>query len=302
MTFEIKLKCTSSLRWAKLLEFLAPRGVPSVESVNPLSFRLRRTLRLHLDCGWVACHVEPHAARILLETGGFSGATHGVEDQIRARARCALDLDSPVKQIENLLGPRYALNVPGAWDPFEMGVRAILGQQVTVKAAHTLAGRLAQRYGHQIQTPWEDVNSVFPCPATLAGVPVAELQSVGLTRKRAETLSAFAAWSRDESGTRPPIRSLPGIGPWTESYIAMRSGADPDAFPAGDLGIHKALGLANPGSAQAAKEAERLSQAWKPFRAYAVMQLWNSLAESPASPNPAYSSPASSSRAKERQT
>jgi AraC family transcriptional regulator of adaptative response / DNA-3-methyladenine glycosylase II len=149
---------------------------------------------------------------------------------------------------------RPGLRVPGAWDAFELGVRAILGQQISVRGATTLAGRLVAAWGE----PSGDaaLPRLFPRPESLA---TARLESIGLPRGRAEALRAFAA-----RGTLDGVR---GVGPWTRAYVAMRSG-DPDAFPAADLGVLRALGVDTPA------QAERRAAPWRPWRAYAVLHLW----------------------------
>jgi AraC family transcriptional regulator, regulatory protein of adaptative response / DNA-3-methyladenine glycosylase II len=176
--------------------------------------------------------------------------------------------------------PPAGIRVPGAWDPFELGVRALLGQQISVAAARTLATRLVTRCGAPLPGGTRGtITHLFPTPAAIAG---ADLSGVGLTRARTAALRTFAtavasgeldltvAASLDEQVAR--LTALPGIGEWTAHYVALRALGDPDAFPAGDLGLRRALGrggrLATPG--ELAKHAER----WRPWRAYAVIALW----------------------------
>lgn len=279
----MELKYKPPLDWPALLGFLEPRAIRWVERVEASSLRLRRTLRLGGGVGWLEAVARPASCLVEIRLAGDAGFVSS-SGEIEAKARRVFDLDCPVEDVEARLGKGSCHRVPGAWDDFEMGVRAILGQQVTVKAAHTLAGRLAEKWGEALPTPWEEVSRVFPTAKAVAGLEVEELRGIGLTMKRAETLAGFARWHCLEAGARPPLLSLPGIGPWTENYVRMRSGRDKDAFPAGDLGVQKALGLEKPGSAGAAKEAERLSQVWRPYRAHAVMLLWSSLAGMAASP------------------
>ncbi|MGH7789571.1 MAG: DNA-3-methyladenine glycosylase family protein, partial [Candidatus Binatia bacterium] len=173
------------------------------------------------------------------------------------------------------------LRVPGAWDPFELAVRAILGQQVTVKGATTLAGRLAAAFGRPVDCG-DGLTHVFPTAAVLAEADVAAL---GMPRARAETVRALARavangslvldapLGLDDALTR--LCAVPGIGPWTAQYVAMRAFGEPDAFPAGDLGLRSALG--NGGGPLAEAAVVRAAEAWRPWRAYAALHLWSSL-------------------------
>jgi AraC family transcriptional regulator of adaptative response / DNA-3-methyladenine glycosylase II len=209
--------------------------------------------------------------------------------EIATRVRRQFDLDADPDAIGSVLGrdPRLAplvarrpgLRVPGAWEPFETAVRAILAQQVSVAAATTLAGRLVARHGVPLASPAAGLTHVFPAPAALAE---ADVGSFGIPGARAEAIRALAravasGALRLGPGATPEetiarLRELPGFGPWTASYVAMRACGEPDAFPAGDLGVRKAL--AESGALASAAEAERRSQAWRPWRAYATMHLW----------------------------
>jgi AraC family transcriptional regulator of adaptative response / DNA-3-methyladenine glycosylase II len=172
------------------------------------------------------------------------------------------------------------LRVPGAWDGFELAVRAVLGQQVTVRGATTLIGRLVQAFGERvIEDPDADITHTFPAPDMLA---TANVERIGLPRARAACVRALAAavsrgdLSLNESvGLERSIAQLteiPGIGPWTAHYIAMRALGEPDAFPEGDLGLRRALSNGRLISTSAL--AERAEQ-WRPWRAYAAMTLWS---------------------------
>jgi AraC family transcriptional regulator of adaptative response / DNA-3-methyladenine glycosylase II len=185
------------------------------------------------------------------------------------------------------LGPLAAKNpgirVPGAFDGFEIALRAVLGQQISVPAATTIASRVAERFGEKIDTPSPDLKCMVPTAAEIATVPLGELRKLGLTEARAATVSALAkavasgqvnflnAISWEESIRK--LTEVPGIGPWTASYIAMRVLGWPDAFPHQDLGLQKALSVTK------SSDALALSEKWRPWRAYAAMQLWNSLEE-----------------------
>ncbi|HEX3451178.1 MAG TPA: AlkA N-terminal domain-containing protein, partial [Isosphaeraceae bacterium] len=172
------------------------------------------------------------------------------------------------------------LRVPGAFDGFELAVRAILGQRVSVTAATSLAGRLVGRLGEPIETPVPALHRLFPSPARLASVEELELRSLGISGARAVTISAIARAvlgrqidlepSPDPEAVIAKLQELPGIGDWTAQYIAMRALRWPDAFPAGDLGLLKAMGEK---SVQRLRDA---GEAWRPWRAYAAMYLWES--------------------------
>ncbi|MEO8124459.1 MAG: adenosine deaminase, partial [Burkholderiales bacterium] len=181
----------------------------------------------------------------------------------------------------------------------ELVVRAILGQQVTVAAARTLAGRLVDRFGEAIETPWAEVHRTFPAPAALAAAGarssgdvdpvVAALGALGIIRSRGAAIVAVArAWPEIAPFAQPHaspqalidrLRAVPGIGPWTAAYVTMRVLGWTDAFPPGDVAVLNAMGL--PRGARAEREAEQRSQAWRPWRAYAVLKLWNSLEQTP---------------------
>ena len=181
-------------------------------------------------------------------------------------------------------GPR----IPGAFDGFECGIRAILGQQMSVRAATTLAGRLANRFGRQILLPNEALTTLFPDSVALATASVADLCSLGLTTRRAQTIKSFATTveegkvildpGADPERVRASLLAIPGIGDWTVEYILMRSIAWPDAFPARDLGLIKASGLT-------AAELRARSERWRPWRSYAAILLWQSLEASREQPS-----------------
>ena len=172
------------------------------------------------------------------------------------------------------------IRVPGAIDGFELAVRAVLGQQVSVRAARTFAGRLAIAAGTPIAQPIQGVTHLFPSAEQLASM---RLEGLGLTRARTATLLRLAelvadgsldlSGSADHASTIDTLLDIKGVGPWTAAYVGMRALRDPDAFPAGDLGVRigfDVLGLSSTPSA-IAERAER----WRPWRAYAVMHLWN---------------------------
>lgn len=173
------------------------------------------------------------------------------------------------------------LRVPGAFDGFELAARAILGQQVTVKAATTLACRLMEAYGDPIETPFAELSRLSPLPEKLAKLGVGEIARYGIVSARAKSVIALAQVCASavltlEPGVHPEkavaqLDALPGIGPWTAHYIAMRALRWPDGFPKEDIAIRNNLGGVS------AKEADAMSQAWRPWRSYAVLHIWNGL-------------------------
>jgi AraC family transcriptional regulator of adaptative response / DNA-3-methyladenine glycosylase II len=171
--------------------------------------------------------------------------------------------------------------VPGAFDGFETATRAILGQQVSVKAATTLAGRIAARYGQALDTPYDQATHTFPTAGVLAKTSPQELGKLGLPQVRAASVIGLARAvesgdirldvSANVATTIAALQELPGVGVWTAQYIAMRALSWPDAFPHTDLGIKKALRQSN------AKKILAAAESWRPWRAYATMNLWQSL-------------------------
>lgn len=271
--------------WSALLDFFLARSVPGVESVD--NGRYRRTIDFDDTHGWI--EVSGSHDKDALQLRVVFPSPRSLLGIVE-RTRRLFDLDADSTQIERVLVAddllrrsvleRPGLRVPGAWDGFELATRAVLGQQVSVKAARTLAGRLASTWGEQIETaPSPELTHLFPKPESLAEADVA---SIGLTKTRATTLRRLARVvadgeldlgpSADLLEARERLLALPGIGPWTAEYIAMRALGDPDAFPAGDLGLRKAI---RPGEVVSEAELERLSTAWRPWRAYAVLRLWN---------------------------
>jgi 3-methyladenine DNA glycosylase/8-oxoguanine DNA glycosylase len=242
--------------WSAFLRFVKPRAIPGLETVDAESYhRLGVTVRQHPQAG---CLVAMSATKLNA-----------------SQIRFFFDLDADPRPISEHLAKsqllrrvvaRHAgLRVPKSWDPFELAVRAMLGQQVTVKGASTLAGRLVERFG-------------APDAAILAD---ADLAVIGLPKARAETMRGFARAVCDRrirfDGAVPSqemigrMCELPGIGPWTANYIAMRALGDPDAFPASDLGLLKAARITSP------RKLEKLAERWRPWRSYAAMYLWESL-------------------------
>jgi AraC family transcriptional regulator of adaptative response / DNA-3-methyladenine glycosylase II len=245
--------------------------------------------------GWI--EVRPVAGRNALEARLHLASARALLGAV-GRIRRVFDLDADPHSIaaafadDPRLGPlvrrRPGLRVPGAWDGFELAVRAILGQQVTVKGATSLAGRLVRAHGTVLPPNGGDRPAVlshrFPDAATLAR---ADLRAIGVPRRRAEALSALARavadgaisldGGADPDATLARFAALPGIGPWTAQYVAMRALREPDAFPADDLGVRAAL-AGRRGARPTGRVVARMAESWRPWRAYAVMHLWSTLA------------------------
>ena len=250
-----ELRYQAPYNWAALVRFMGPRATPGVEQVTADCYC--RTLA----DGWL--EVRPSAGNHHLDVT-IEGAASGLSDRLAS----FFDVAAPVGEIEKHLkrSKRLAptvrresgLRIPGAWDAFELTVRAVLGQQVTVKGATTLTGRLVERFG-----PTVAHGKLFPEPASLAGQ---DLAAIGLPRARAAALScvAEAFASPHPPRTAAELMELRGIGAWTAQYVAMRAFRDPDAFPATDLGLIHAAG----------PDVVRQAEAWRPWRAYAAMHLW----------------------------
>nr|HEX4318698.1 AlkA N-terminal domain-containing protein [Kofleriaceae bacterium] len=279
----------------RLLAFLAARAIPGVEHVDVAAGVYRRVAQVADRTGVIDVRTArkpgDRAALALV----LSPELVPVAMPIVARVRRLFDLDARPDVIAASLGrdralapavrARPGLRVPGAFEPFEMAVRALLGQQVSVAAATTLAGRFAARFGTRVAgaTDTDALRTRFPTAAEVARATPAKIAAIGLPATRAAAIHAFAFAvagkhldldaPRDLDGAVAQLVALPGVGPWTAHYLAMRALHMPDAFPAGDLGIRKALA----GISERACAAR--ADAWRPFRAYAAMHLWTQLSE-----------------------
>jgi AraC family transcriptional regulator, regulatory protein of adaptative response / DNA-3-methyladenine glycosylase II len=280
----LRLPYAGELDWAAMASYLAARAIPGVEHVSAGVYR--RTIVVDGDPGVLELSAGgPDHLLLRAHLPHWEGLIHVVE-----RARRLANLDADVEEgtrhlaDDPTIGDRVVahpgLRVPGTWDPFEIGVRAIIGQQVTVAGATTIAARLVQRHGtpvggiHQL-----GLTHTFPAPATLAG---ADLGGLGLTDARAAAILRFAA-AVDEDAVRldgsvglddliASIIAIPGLGPWTAQYIGLRVG-ERDAFPAGDLGLRRALGGPSAGLPSTTAVAA-LAERWRPWRALAAVHLW----------------------------
>jgi AraC family transcriptional regulator of adaptative response / DNA-3-methyladenine glycosylase II len=273
-----------------MLAFLQQRAIPGVEEVELASLIYRRTIALPSPgpaCGgWVQLRFDPERYSVDCL---FSESLQPALPRLMAGVRQLLDLDADPGPIAAALGPRFAglegLRLPGTLDGLELAVRGILGQQITVAGARALAGRLVQALGQPLATPFAGLTHFFPSAAQLCTASSETLGALGITRQRQAAITALAQAvasqtlhlrpGADVAQTMAALQALPGIGPWTASYIAMRALRWPDAFVAGDVALHKALGLRK--SKAVAQEAEALSQAWRPWRSYAVIRAWHTL-------------------------
>lgn len=277
--YVFRLRYRQPFHWDGMLAFLALRATPGVEVVE--DGRYRRTISLDGERGWIdiSCDTANHALIARVQVGRPRSLFAVIE---RIRAMFDLNADwlaiAQTLQGDLVLGKRLAaepgLRVPGCWDGFELAVRAILGQQVSVKGATTLAGRIAAQYGEPIQAA-NGLAHVFPTASALLGMEVA---NAGMPTSRVQTIRTLAravcdgkitfTADADADELRKRLCDIPGIGPWTAQYVAMRALGQPDAFPTGDLALLKAMELRSP------RELERRSEAWRPWRAYAAMYMW----------------------------
>lgn len=284
-TLELRLAVRPPYDPGALLAFLAARAIPGVEEVS--AGRYARTVADDPGSGAAGAGTIELLTRtdhVLLRAGvpGLRGVARLV-----ARCRRLFDLDADscavndVLTADPLLAPlvaaRPGLRVPGAYDGFELAVRAVLGQQVSVAAASTLAGRLVARCGVPLGAG--GLTHLFP---TAAQVAEADLDGLGLTGQRRRTLRALATTvasgeldldgGADPAETAERLLAVPGIGPWTVGYVAMRALGDPDAFPVTDLGLRRAFDALDPGG-----DLPERAEKWRPWRAYAALHLWTSL-------------------------
>lgn len=278
--------------WPALLNFLKARAIPGVEAVRDNAYL--RTAQIGPHSGWLMVKPWPqgrgtrviHALELTI-----SDALQPVSAALITRIRNVFDTRADATTIDKHLGQhailaalvkRYGgMRLPGAFDGFELLLRAILGQVISVKGATTLAGRMATAYGEAISTPWPELTHLTPGAERLARARLQRIARIGLPKKRAACIQAVARAARDghlnlQPGSDPDLTcqqlvALPGIGEWTAAYVAMRALAWPDALPLGDLGIKKALNLTR------AADIEAATEAWRPYRAYGAIYLWLSL-------------------------
>jgi AraC family transcriptional regulator of adaptative response / DNA-3-methyladenine glycosylase II len=270
---------------AGVLRFFAQRAVAGIEKVEGLA--LRRTLAFAHHgqpvAGWLSATFVPERNELHVSV---SPALVPVLGPVLQRVRQAFDLDADPAAIDAALlalpvPPRAGLRLNGSFDGFETAVRVILGQQVTVAAARTLTHRLVDRFGTPISTPFDGLVRVFPSAQAIAEADPEVIGKLGIVRQRVRALQAMAAEVHAAritlhrgaalEATLAALNALPGIGPWTAQLIAMRALAWPDAFPHTDIGLLNALGTRDLAAVQA------MAEAWRPWRAYAVIRLWQTL-------------------------
>lgn len=283
-TLNFELSFRPPYDWAAVGAFLGARAIAGVESVEANVYR--RTARILVDGkdlpGWLEVGLSKSKPALRV---AVSASLAKALPPVLSRVKALMDLSCQPAEVEQALGAlagfRPGLRVPGAFDGFEVAVRAILGQQVTVAAARTVAGRFAAAFGDPVTTPFAGLTTVFPPAERIAALPYGRIAKLGMPGARAKTVLALAEAvaggelvltpNADIEATLDRLRALPGVGEWTAQYIAMRALAWPDAFPHTDLGVMKALGEKDPKRVLAAGEA------WRPWRAYAVMHLWRTL-------------------------
>jgi AraC family transcriptional regulator of adaptative response / DNA-3-methyladenine glycosylase II len=282
--FVFELAYRPPFDWDGLAGFLGARSIAGVDAVEAGVYR--RTLRLDTPggpcSGWLSVAHDParHALRLVV-----GAPLAGALPVVLARVRRAFDLACDPLPVAAALGDlaagRPGLRLPGAFDAFEIAVRAVLGQQISVRAARTLATRFVLAFGEPVETPFPGTDRLFPSPAAIAALSVEDIAALGVIGARARTIVALArALASGELLLAPGecvercldrLRVLPGVGEWTAQYVAMRALAWPDAFPHTDAGVMRALGESNP------RRVLALAEAWRPWRGYAVMHLWRSL-------------------------
>ena len=281
--YRFRLSYRPPYDWPQVIGFLAARATPGIEAVD--AHRYQRTIAIGETTGTIAIAPADEGSALMLDVGvGDPRALLTIVERVRRMFDLGADPALIAEQLSGDVLLRGAaadhagIRTPGAWDPFEITVRAILGQQISVKAATTIAGRIAERWGtpfgptgQQANGSTAALNRLFPTPDQLADAP---LEEAGITSSRARTLRALARAVRDGGivfngiSTLESLRAIPGIGEWTAQYVAMRALNEPDAFLSGDLVLRRMAGDCS------ARELERRSEAWRPWRAYAVMLLW----------------------------
>jgi AraC family transcriptional regulator of adaptative response / DNA-3-methyladenine glycosylase II len=284
-----QLEFRPPLAWENLLAYLRLRAIPGVESVDATHYR--RTVAIDDHQGWIAVSLAASGVALDVE---LSQSLAPVIGAVIVRVKQLFDLsaapdavsaslsqDSKLKAIVLQLP---GLRVPGAFDGFELAVRAVLGQQVSVKAATTMAGRWARAFGAEIATPYIELDRLTPAARRLEEISPDQIASLGIIGARSRCIAALVKAVRERTvvlGSAADVESqieglmrLPGIGPWTAQYIAMRALRWPDAFPGTDLMLLRAAGLS-------VKQLHARAESWRPWRAYATHYLWQSLGVSP---------------------
>ena len=291
---ELHLAYREPFDYDALLGFLARRATPGVEEVK--DGRYRRAAHFGRDVGVIEVARDPQVARLRLRIS-VALAPHALPIVERTRRLFDLSADSWVIEEQLARDPELrpvvqrfsGTRVPGAWDGFETAVRAVVGQQVSVKGATTLSGRMADAYGTPIDVGDPALDRLSPTPEALAKLRAGR---IGLTKTRAQTLRQLARSTADRildfdgaASLEQTVEALgrqPGLGPWSAHYIAMRAFGEPDAFPAGDLVLRKMAARLDP-ELESQRALEKRSERWRPWRAYAAMMLWRLAGDAPKS-------------------
>jgi AraC family transcriptional regulator of adaptative response / DNA-3-methyladenine glycosylase II len=280
-----RLEFRPPLAFDTILAYLRLRAIPGVESVDATHYR--RTVQLDRHQGWIAVSLDSSGTALNLDMSQSLAPAIGA---VIGRVKNLFDLGavpdavSTVLSEDRLLRPIVqrlpGLRVPGAFDGFELGVRAILGQQVSVKSATTLAGRWAVTFGSPIVTPFPELNRLTPAAPLVADLAADAIAANGVVGSRARSIVGLAcavvdkgvtlSYAADALDQIARLQALPGIGPWTAQYIAMRALHWPDAFPGTDLMLLRAAKMT-------ARELQARAEGWRPWRAYATHYLWQSL-------------------------
>ncbi len=282
----LRLAYRPPFQWERMLRYVAGRAIGGVEAVQEGAYL--RSVRIGGVEGWLRAVHLPIRQQINLE---MSPSLSSMLMTLLARVRCQFDLDANPSVIEAHLrhDPLLAayidampgLRVPGAFDVFELAVRAVIGQQISVAGATTLSGRLAQRFGDPAQTPFAPITHHFPYAEVLAAAEIPDIASIGMPQTRAHTIRHLARFAA-QGGLELPagttldaaiarLKTVSGIGDWTAHYIALRALHFPDAFPAGDLGLQKIVGG---GQRLTEKQLAARAATWSPWRGYAALALW----------------------------
>jgi AraC family transcriptional regulator of adaptative response / DNA-3-methyladenine glycosylase II len=281
MVFEIAYR--PPYDWESMHAFLSRRAIAGVEIADARSYS--RSLRVSRNgkafTGWFCVTPAPRKNALRVSVGASLAPALPA---VLSRVKHLFDVAAHPEEISQALGAIAAshpgLRLPGAADGFELAVRAILGQQVTVLAASRIASRLVDAFGDPVETPLAGVTRLFPAPEVLASREASDIAACGIVSMRARAIVALAKEvasgrlaldpSADIAATLAALEALPGVGPWTAQYIAMRALAWPDAFPHPDIAVIKA-------ARRNAKETLAFAEEWRPWRAYAVIHLWKSL-------------------------
>ena len=287
------LKCQLEFRppiaWQSLLEYLHLRAIPGVEAVHGMHYR--RTVEIGEHQGWIAVSLAKSGLALDVEMSASLGPVIGA---VIVRVKQLFDLSAAPDAVAGVLSEDSlltasvcrlpGLRVPGAFDGFELAVRAVLGQQVSVKAATTMAGRWARAFGTGFATPYPDLTLLTPRAPRMAGISADEIAALGVIGSRARCIAALVkaineqtillTGAADVETQIDALMCLPGVGEWTAQYVAMRALHWPDAFPGTDLMLLRAAGLN-------AKQLHARAESWRPWRAYATHYLWQSLGVSP---------------------